>query len=573
MDSTLLMIIPVLVIAAILIISAKTETSGTIFGKILAVGISLILVVGILIPAVQNSDVDYSPLSPAPKENVLDVFLLAGQSNAAYGVYEVSEAAPAPEYGTSYYFGTSTNPVYFLGSTIMSGTYSLAGMGAYDMCNTSGTPKIGNVELPFAGEYTQYSGHDMYMINCGVSGTSISDWQPGEYCYTYALDVFTTAMEQIDVSQYSAVNLCSILWIQGENDAYMIATEYVDLFLTMWASMQTWEYSSQHFEQIIISQTRYASAPNSSIAQKMLGDGDYSGVYLGCTLANSFSTSSGSLVADGIDMKLINGVLTIVVAIILVAVLVVPVIDSEADSVTTTYANGSGTLAQALETTPAAHTIEYTSGTTFTVDGETYQLGTYGRLGIFASDECSLQLNSSGGQIYIMQKGINQITATLSDGFKVETTASGSVTITYGSSTITHPYSWTVMLNPQGTYVWNSISSGNARYIYDVEDIIVAYSFVSGNNYCTYVDGVAKVNGNSSAFTATTAEVEGTDGKLQTVNKLMFGEFEIQFGYVPVTVSYIDAESSQIISLLYIIPLLLLVSVVVIATGFMRSRN
>lgn len=268
-------------------------------------------------------------------------------------------------------------------------------------------------------------------------------------------------------------------------------------------------------------------------------------------------------------MKILNLVIALTLGVILTASLLVPVINGLESDMTETYANGS--LTQKYTATPEDVSISYTSGTTFDVNGEEYPLGTYVRMSIFSSDALALQLNSAGGEIYIMQPTINQITATLSEGFTLTATKEGDITLVYGSSntTITTTYNWAVYLDKTGSYTWVSITDSDPKYIKSTEDdLIFAYSFVSGNNYMTYVDGVAKKNGTDTTVEFTTADVPDTDGKIKTVTNATFnGNMPIVFGFAPTEVNYITPNNSATINLIGVIPVIVLVSLVIMAAG------
>lgn len=267
--------------------------------------------------------------------------------------------------------------------------------------------------------------------------------------------------------------------------------------------------------------------------------------------------------------KLIGLFVTLTVGIILVATLVVPVINSAETEYTETYANGSAEITQIYSDSPDDLTIVFEAdASTFTVNDVEYDAGTYTRWGIFASDALSIQIGSASGvdTLYIMQPSVAVTTGTLSEGFTLTATADGDLTLVYGSesTTITTTYNWMIYLDSDGSLVWASVSEDEPRYIKAETDVYVAYSFASGANYLTYADGVAAKNGTETTVEFTTSEVSGTDGEILELTAVTFESSKtVTYLYVPVSVDYVSSENGAAINLLFVIPLLLIVSLLV----------
>lgn len=295
MDIPLLAIIPTILIVAVIVALLRggmsTNAAPT---AIITVAVSVLLIVTLVIPATETT---YYPNVSGEETDDLDVFLLIGQSNAATGNQNPAEASPKPEIDRAYYFGTATDAIYYPENVVESGSYSLEGMGIYSM-NTDGGELLGNIDAPFAAKYGKLSGNKVLVINGAVPGTEVSQWQNGQPVYQYAKTVFDTAMAAIP-DGFTSVTLKSVLWVQGENNAYTNVDSYMTQFVAMWESIKTWDYSGQHFGSIVINQVGKSVAPNPYLAQSKLA-AEYSDIYLGCTAASTFTIDNGLMGTDTI---------------------------------------------------------------------------------------------------------------------------------------------------------------------------------------------------------------------------------------------------------------------------------
>lgn len=244
------------------------------------------------------------------KKATLDVFLLMGQSNAANYRYDASIAAPIPKMGTSYYYGTPINLMYWGSANPNNPNYdtTFASYDMYDMVNGS-TAKVGNVDLPFAGEYTnQLEGHKIYVVNAAIPSASINIFQPGGIAYNYCQKVFEHAMDCIDYAHYT-VSVKGFIWIQGEQDHSMNVDEYKEKFLTFYDSLSwkgTPRFSNYEVPICLISKVRVSdeagtasgvNAINSSIAQKQLAE-EYPGIYMATEISDTFTVANGLMLPD-----------------------------------------------------------------------------------------------------------------------------------------------------------------------------------------------------------------------------------------------------------------------------------
>ena len=76
----------------------------------------------------------------------LDVYLIMGQSNAAYYRYEPDRAVPVSVPGSCYYFGANMPISLANHAAMVAGEYdtTFASYGMHDMTNPDGTTRIGN---------------------------------------------------------------------------------------------------------------------------------------------------------------------------------------------------------------------------------------------------------------------------------------------------------------------------------------------------------------------------------------------------------------------------------------------
>lgn len=296
----LLAIIPVIVILAIIMIIARGGSDfkpSAVLGSIVAVGVVLVITISVMQPAIETTTY---PNVIGEETNDLDVFLLIGQSNAAAGNSDPDAALPVAEYDRAFYYGSSTSPPVFSEAVVEAGTYSLDGYAIYSMADSDGSAVIGNIDMPFAAKYSKLSGNKVLVINAGVGGTNILQWQPGEAVYNYAYDVFTNAIAAIPDDTFDSVNLKSVLWVQGENNAYTNVQDYIEGFETLWESIKSdWVNGSDAFDSILLNQVSKSIAPNAYLAQSKIPDA-VDGAYLACTAANDFTLANGLMGSDGI---------------------------------------------------------------------------------------------------------------------------------------------------------------------------------------------------------------------------------------------------------------------------------
>lgn len=220
----------------------------------------------------------------------LDVFMLGGQSNAAYAFYDADAADPRPLPGTAYYYGTSTTPA-------QSWHTSTEDYGIYSMVDSDGVMYVGNVEAPFSATYYEKTGHKVLIINTAISSTGIAAFTPGQSGYAHMLEYWTDAMSKIDYDHFE-VSIKSYLWIQGESDAGRTVADYCGLFVQMNKAL-TDPDGDFKLKSAIISQVRKESSLNAAEAQVYLAS-VWPNIYVGTEIAQTFTIANGLLRDDGL---------------------------------------------------------------------------------------------------------------------------------------------------------------------------------------------------------------------------------------------------------------------------------
>lgn len=256
-------------------------------GFVLLVGavIAAVLVCAVAIPVISETTD-----KPASNDD-LYVFMLAGQSNAAYYNADVAvvndevEGAPA-DY--AFYYGTALKPIDCGVINNMQYDTTLASYDIYSMTDSDGSFTIGNVEAPFASYFVNKTNQKCLIVNTGIGGVSINSYVPGTVGYDYAADVFADALSKIP--ETFNVKMGGIIWIQGESNASMAIDTYISQFGKMFDGFK----ADFGLNQVYISETRPINGGNASVAQTIIPD-KISGAYLASEAASGFSVSDGTI--------------------------------------------------------------------------------------------------------------------------------------------------------------------------------------------------------------------------------------------------------------------------------------
>ena len=213
------------------------------------------------------------------EDDDLYVVVLAGQSNAAYRFADVSLVnadISAPSEGC-YYYGTAESPVLYE-------TYSSeVDYKIYSMYENGW--KIGNIEPTLAKYIGDITGHDVLVINCGVSGASISQLVPDTTYNAWTTEIVTDALNEIDRSYKNL----GFVWVQGEADTNMAESTYIAYFDQMLSY-----YDGLGFDESFIIQTK---GINSRYAQQEIVR-THDNVYMATDVTAGFSIYNGMINVD-----------------------------------------------------------------------------------------------------------------------------------------------------------------------------------------------------------------------------------------------------------------------------------
>ena len=326
----LLFAIPAVILIALIILFLKGE--GNPLPKIIGATIVVILLGSLLVPFLDDADVseaeydDYieiesddtvsgafeiittSDKTYAHAKSVgsgeidgkkyyvskaqLDVYMIMGQSNAAYNYYDVSTAVPVAPPGETYYFGTSSQP----------NTQTDNGTGMFDAVNIDGSAKIGHLEMPFMSEYNSLTGHKVYTINTGWNAANIALLTVGGSHYSYEQRTARNGFDAIDQSHY-VISTIGYLWLQGESDAGLDTPvdEYKSDFLKLYNAIagKSSDLFTTRFtmDKAFIVQTRTARGPNTAEALTELAE-ENPDIYMATEITLTFSVDDGTLRTD-----------------------------------------------------------------------------------------------------------------------------------------------------------------------------------------------------------------------------------------------------------------------------------
>lgn len=232
--------------------------------------------------------VEYS-VSKAP----LEIFVLWGQSNAAYYQEDVSIVNKECTKCTSraYYFGTLSEPLAILSPSPLS--TNLDDCTIQSSANPDGSWRIGNIEAPFESVICKFNEEHSrpYVINVGVGGQRLEYFTQGNPGYTLINSAIPAAISSIDLDHFE-ISYGAWIMCQGEANTSTSIAQYISDFEEVRTTL-----SGLSFNEGLIIQTVEKDGVNSSVAQSIIVD-SYSGVYWGSTKTQGFSIANGLLVSD-----------------------------------------------------------------------------------------------------------------------------------------------------------------------------------------------------------------------------------------------------------------------------------
>lgn len=252
--------------------------------------IVIIAVAVLLLPLVFSVSED----PDAWEGNVLDVFIIDGQSNAAYSTSFADLSVVAEDYPNApskklLYYGTDEAPIRYglPGSPTYDTTF--ASYGIHEMYDDGW--KIGEYEPGLAYHISQRSNHDVLIINIAVPGASVEQLLPTGECGVYGFKVIELALDEVR-DQYDTLNMLGYLWCQGEANSKTPIPQYEADFMKINTEMK-----KVGSDMCYIVEVR-AIYGNSVVAQRDLMH-EYSNIVFGTDISNTFTIANGLMEPDG----------------------------------------------------------------------------------------------------------------------------------------------------------------------------------------------------------------------------------------------------------------------------------
>lgn len=249
--------------------------------KILAVaiGISAVVVLG----GVLYED------APRDGDNVADVVMLMGQSNAMYRAANAdwSIVEPAPE-GMAYYFGRGDRPNY------INQTYPFC---TIHPMTVDGRSVLAEKWPALASAYIDATGHKVVLTNAARGSQSIrafSPTLPGQYWD----DACGIAKGTVEAMKAYGLELGTfhVVWIQGEHDnAIMSAEDYKDRLLELGTTILNGGLGVKVAGPIWVSQTRGEGGATTAQAELAA---EKPGMFQITTVVQSFTIANGLMSSD-----------------------------------------------------------------------------------------------------------------------------------------------------------------------------------------------------------------------------------------------------------------------------------
>lgn len=265
--------------------------------------------------------------------DVLDVFIIDGQSNAAYqnvsgsvDLDVINDTLGNPN-KSLFYYGTSSRPTMYHESDTNYAIHPIYVDGDY---------KIGGLVAPFAYYLAKANNNDVLVLDVGISAQSINNLVPGTVGGNWKISVISDALSSI--TGYDYVNMVGWAWLQGESDTNMAVNTYMSYF----NDLEDY-YASIDCPDCYIVKTRLAYGGNATIAQNNL-IAENPNIHLGTDITDSFTGTDYMLdnlhysqaariiiaekvvqvipVEDSKDWGSVNPILAVIPVLIILAVVV-----------------------------------------------------------------------------------------------------------------------------------------------------------------------------------------------------------------------------------------------------------
>jgi hypothetical protein len=261
--------------------------------KIIAIALSVAIVVLVIVATI------FPSIESTEKENVLDILIIDGQSNAEYGDTSVCDPIVLNEEYTEspatkvLYYGTATAPANQWDWSTKWG-YSWSAFHLHDAYDkTTHKWKIGGYEPILGNTIAEETGHDVLVINMAIGARTIAQLLPDGADGDYSWGVLDHALKQAKRT-YDAFNMVGVVWIQGESDKDTPVADYEESFEELMDAFD--EYGLDEF---YIVKTRDSYGGNSNIAQENIA-ATHDNVQIATDITETFTQENGMLDANPI---------------------------------------------------------------------------------------------------------------------------------------------------------------------------------------------------------------------------------------------------------------------------------
>lgn len=223
--------------------------------------------------------------------NTLDVLIIDGQSNAAYGhdlidLDQVDIDYPDAPNKTLYYYGTDSGPAWYWTHE------SYEDYALHPMYNDGW--QVGGYEAGLGYILSQRSNHDTLIINIAVSGATVTELSPDNPMWEYGTTLIQNALDEAKaLNEYKSINMLGYVWAQGESDANTPIKEYESKFMSIMNGLSKFGADDCY---IIATRARWG---NSVAAQYDLANA-YSNITITTNVTNTFTVADGTLKSDGV---------------------------------------------------------------------------------------------------------------------------------------------------------------------------------------------------------------------------------------------------------------------------------
>lgn len=228
--------------------------------------------------AIDSADTPVGNSSPDHSE--LCVFVLAGQSQAAYRSVDLTVAQDNPQVkeNQAWYYGTADHPIIYASDWA---SWDMSDYGIYSMTDEQNKWRIGSLEAPFASKFINATGKDCLIINTAISGREIDSFVSGNPGWTYTEKILDDAISKIP-NTYDKVTYCAVIWLHGQANLQSSKEYYVSEFGKVYDQYDT-EYGLNTW---LIEQPRASEAPTIDEANEIICE-----TYPNCYIASTFGTN------------------------------------------------------------------------------------------------------------------------------------------------------------------------------------------------------------------------------------------------------------------------------------------